>query len=204
MKADRDPQFQSVGNTQVNESEDTFISLIPSMLNLLSEGDSLIANLIIKEGIDLTIPSFFQLPYIVSIIDNVNKNNYTFSSSTNGDLVTSIYKIPYQGLIGEDTVTFITFYDKSKKILTYQIPRELSYNSFDQANVIAESINEITFKCYLIIPQSFYLSGSNLGYEVLNFTINISLASEINDNSRVRPDRPGYYVAFWLVGVALP
>lgn len=169
--------LKSVGETKVNLSNDRFIALIPTMVNLLSEGDSVISNVIIDEAIDLTLPSFFQLPYVVSIIDNVNKNNYTSNSSTNGDLITSIYNIPYQSLEGEKTITFTTFYNTVKDLLTYQIPRVLSYNSKNQATVYASNNDSKSTIIYLEIPQSFYLSGSDLGVDILSFTINFSETS---------------------------
>ena len=201
--------FTSTGMTKVNITNDPFIALIPSMINLLSEGDSLISNLIIAEGIDLTVPSFFQLPYVVSIIDNVNKNNFTSGSSTNGNLVTSIYNIPYQSLEGEKIITFTTFYDTVKDLLTYQIPRELSYNSVNQATVYASNKDSKSVINYLEIPQSFYLSGSNLGVEILSFSINFSETSDkkklFSSKSNIKGDagQPppvggGTYVAGWF------
>jgi hypothetical protein len=162
-------QFSSSGSTTINNTGEIFIDQVPTMLNLLSAGDELISNLIINRPISSFEPSFFQLPYLCSIIYNVNINNYTSTSSTNGDLITSIYTIPYTDLLEERKVTFITFYDTVKKILNYEIPRELSYNSIEQANVYFD-VNNYNFN--LIIPSSFYYLNSKLNYYLMKFNIN--------------------------------
>jgi hypothetical protein len=85
------------------------------MLNLLSAWNEFLSNIIINRPISDFKPSFFQLPYIYSINNNVNNNNYTVTSSTIGDLITSIYIIPYKSLIEERKVTFIIFTILKKK-----------------------------------------------------------------------------------------
>ena len=178
-------QFSSTGTTTINNTGEIFIDQVPTMLNLLSAGDELISNLLINRTISFFEPSFFQLPYIYSIINNVNKNNYTSTSSTNGDLITSIYTIPYKGLIGESKVIFITFYDTVKKILNYEIPRELSYYSLEQANVY---MNVDNYNFNLLIPLSFYNLNSKSKYYLMKFNIinlnkNLILSSSLGNST---------------------
>jgi hypothetical protein len=155
--------YVTTGITIVNNKGDLFIDLVPSMINLLSAGDSYISNLLINNDENYSSPSFFQLPFIVSIIDNVNSGNYSFTTSTNNNLVTSIYSIPYKGLINDNIATFITFYNTELNLLKYIIPRELTYQSKDEAYVYATKSNN-KYNIYLIIPNSFYNSSLNFKY----------------------------------------
>jgi hypothetical protein len=188
------PKFKSTGNTSIKNTGDNFIDLIPSMLNLLSSANQFISTKIIDDKITYNYePSFFQLPYIVSIIDNVNKNNFTSSNSTQGNIITSIYNIPYTGLNGEKIATFITFYETEKQILEYIIPKDLSYNSPEEAFVYS-STKDGKINCYIVIPKSFYLPALNSGYLVMGFNI------YINNNSNNKFNKalliPGTYETF--------
>ena len=178
-------KFESTGTTNKNITGDEFIDQIPTMINLLSTGNEYISNFLSTQlinGNNLQEPSFFQLPFISSIIQNVNNNNYTFSSSTNGNLVTAIYNIPYKGLLEERIATFITFYDKERKLLNYEIPRDLSYNSKEQA-IVNVIINSNIF--YLWIPFSFFETDVKDIYFVLDFNI-----SKINTTLNLEVNRP--------------
>ena len=119
-----------------------------------------IANEVIKNQLYIDDSSFFQLPYIISIIDNVNKNNYTYTSSTKDNLVTSIYNIEYKSFMEKKIVTFITYYDIEKQLLNYEIPSQLNYNSLDQAIVYVQK-NSNNYNYNLLIPKSFYLLDSS-------------------------------------------
>jgi len=162
--------FSSSGTTSIKNTGDIFIDLVPTMLNLLSAGNEYIANEVIKNQLYIDDSSFFQLPYIISIIDNVNKNNYTYTSSTKDNLVTSIYNIEYKSFMEKKIVTFITYYDIDKQLLNYEIPSQLNYNSLDQAIVYVEK-NSNNYNYNLFIPQSFYLLDSS---DFLLMTFNVT------------------------------
>ena len=136
------------------------------MLNLLSAGDEYIANEVIKNQLYIDDSSFFQLPNIISIIDNVNKNNYTYTSSTKENLITSIYNIEYKSFMEKRIVTFITYYNIDLQLLNYEIPSQLNYNSLEQAIVYVEKNND---NYNLKIPKSFYSLDSS--YEIMYFNI---------------------------------
>ena len=161
--------FSSTGATRINYTGDIFIDLVPTMLNLLSAADEYIANEVIQNQLYIDDSSFFQLPYIISIIDNVNKNNYTYTSSTKDNLITSIYNIEYKSFMEKKIVTFITYYDIEKQLLNYEIPRELNYYSLEQAIVYVEK-NSNNYNYNLLIPQSFYLLDST-DFLLMNFNV---------------------------------
>jgi len=161
-------EFNSSGTTRINNTGDIFIDLVPTMLNLLSAGDEYIANEVIKNQLYIDDSSFFQLPYIISIIDNVNKNNYTYTSSTKDNLITSIYNIEYESFMEKRIVTFITYYNIDLQLLNYEIPSQLNYNSLEQAIVYVEKNND-NYNFNLKIPKSFYSLDSS--YEIMYFNI---------------------------------
>ena len=180
--------FSSSGTTSIKNTGDIFIDLVPTMLNLLSAGDEYIASEVIKNQLYIDDSSFFQLPYIISIIDNVNKNNYTYTSSTKDNLITSIYNIEYKSFMERKIVTFITYYDIDKQLLNYEIPRELNYYSLDQAIVYVEK-NSNNYNYNLFIPQSFYLLDSS---DFLLMTFNVT-GSNFKGNLMSKIDVQGIF-----------
>jgi len=185
--------FSSSGKTSIKNTGDIFIDLIPTMLNLLSAGDEYIANEVIQNQLYIDDSSFFQLPYIISIIDNVNKNNYTYTSSTKDNLITSIYNIEYKSFMEKKIVTFITYYDIEKQLLNYEIPRELNYNSLDQAIVYVEK-NSNNYNYNLLIPQSFYLLDSS-DFLLMNFNVTGLIFNRELSPALVRGYKIGKYMA---------
>jgi len=181
-------EFSSSGTTSIKNTGDIFIDLVPTMLNLLSAGDEYIANEVIKNQLYIDDSSFFQLPYIISIIDNVNKNNYTYTSSTKDNLITSIYNIEYKSFMEKKIVTFITYYDIEKQLLNYKIPRELNYNSLNQAMVYVEK-NSNNYNYNLLIPKSFYLLDSSdfllMTFNVTGLIVNKNLMSKIGVGEKI-------------------
>jgi len=159
--------FYSSGITRKNNTGDLFIDQITTMISFLSVGDNLISHELYNKT-NLGEQNYFQLQYIYSLINNINNNNYTSSFSVNENLVTSIYNIPYKALLEEKIATFIVFYDVEKQLLNYEIPRELSNNSINQA-IVNIIINSDLY--YLWIPLVFIENNSEPIYTIMDFKL---------------------------------
>jgi hypothetical protein len=164
--------FYSTGTTSLNNSGDIFIDQVPCLINLLSAGDEFISQLLLPNKNIKIKPSFFQLPYIYSLINNVNNNNYTVTSSYNCNIITSIYNILYKEEVNEKIATFVTYYNIQKKILTYEIPREFSYNSSEQASIYVNLNDNNNLKFNLLIPSSFYTLNKDYLNSIMSFDTN--------------------------------
>jgi hypothetical protein len=185
--------FSSTGSTTKNNTGEIFIDQVPLMLNLLSAGNGYISNLLQLTDTISGEPKFFQEPFVYSIIDNVNKNIYTSSSSINGNLITTIYNIPYTGLLEERIATFITFYDYEKQVLNYKIPRELSYNSIYEA-IVNVNLNSNIY--YLWIPSSFIIDTTIDNYIIMEFKLN-EIYLSLNNIKAVVSQKNSYLANSW-------
>ena len=162
--------FSTVGSINLGNSTDLFTKLAYSVPFGLSAVDAYITSLVSKKFITGFEPTYFQIPYIYSASDNLINGNYTSSSVTEGSKLITTYIIPYNSKPEIKTVTITTYFDETTNILFYEIPREFSYNSKDQASVaVAESGSDFVGKIY--IPSSFVTLDDKPIYKIVDFNI---------------------------------
>ena len=168
--------FTSKGSVSLGESTDLFVKFAYTLPFVVSGADSYITSLVSKDLILGFEPTYFQIPYIYSVSDNLVNGKYSSSTKTDGDLVITEYVVPYTGMEKEEYVLITTYYHKQTNILFYEIPRVLSYNSKDQAS-IAFTPNGKDFVGKIEIPSSFTsLVDEN---DVISNILDISIAIPI-------------------------
>jgi hypothetical protein len=165
-----EPSFQVQGEVSITQTANSFVDLAYSIPFLASEADAYITSILSKQFIIGFEPTFFQVPYIYSCADNLINGNYTYSSTDNGTHVITTYKIPYKGELTELVATIVTDFNKETNILFYEVPREFSYNSVDQASLAFIQLADGSFNGTLLIPSSFVSNVDRTGYK-LTFTI---------------------------------
>jgi len=181
--------FTNTGTITVTKTNNSFIDLAYSVPFLASDADTYITSLVSKNLISNFQPTYFQVPYIYSAADNLINGKYTSSSTSDGNITITTYKIPYTGELKEETATIVAYYNKTTNILFYEIPREFSYNSLDQASIAFSQLTNGNFQGIVNIPSSFVSNVDNTDYEL---TFNISSTDVISD---VNPIVPGQNVA---------
>ena len=168
--------FTSKGSVSLGQSTDLFVKFAYTLPFVVSGADSYITSLVSKDLILGFEPTYFQIPYIYSVSDNLVNGKYTSSSKVDGDLVITEYVVPYTGMLKEEYVLITTYYHKQTNILFYEIPRVLTYNSKDQAS-IAFTPNGKDFVGKIEIPSSFTsLVDEN---DVISYVLDISIAIPI-------------------------
>ena len=167
------PSFSTIGTINLGNSNDLFVKLAYSAPFGLSAVDAFITSLVSKSFINNFEPTYFQIPYIYSAADNLVNGKYTSSSVTDGSKLITTYIIPYKSELGQKFVTIVTYLDQITNILFYEIPREFSYNSKDQASVaVTPSGSDYVGK--ISIPSTFI---SNIDkpfyYKVVDYSIKV-------------------------------
>jgi hypothetical protein len=147
--------FTISGQVTTTSLGNAFIDLGDAFPFITSAANVFITSLVSKTLIPNFEPTYFQIPYIYSSKDNLSNGNYTSSVSTEPDLIITTYKIPYKGEFKEEIATIITYFNTVTKILFYEIPREFTYNSKDQASVSIIQLEDLSFSGKILIPVSF-------------------------------------------------
>lgn len=162
-----------------NESQPSFLKFIDIFVFNVSVANNYISNLLSKRDTNNYKPFFFNIPYIYSVRTNLIDGNYTSSISNENNLVITTYKVPYKGQFKEEIVTIVTYLNQSTKILFYEIPNELSYNSKESASV-AITDNDIKRNGKLNIPASFISDNNDPNND-------FKLDFKVNDNNTAVP-----------------
>jgi hypothetical protein len=183
------PEFVNAGEINIVETGNSFVDLAYSIPFLASDADAYITSILSKQFIIGFEPTFFQVPYIYSCCTNLINGNYTSSSTDNGTHVITTYKIPYEGELTEKTATIVTDFNKETNILFYEVPREFSYNSVDQASLAFIQLADGSFNGTLLIPSSFVSNVDSTEYQ-LTFTISIK---DIISVDKANPSVDGCY-----------
>jgi len=172
--------FKTEGSVPIINSPDPFISLAYSIPFLTSGANSYITT---KSKQDITLEyssTYFNIPYIDSAADNLENGNYQASSTTEDNQKITNYLIPYKTETGEKILSLTTIYDSISNYTFFSIPKELTYNSSNEASV-ALVPNRTNYVGRFNIPKSFY-SPSNTNPKtlasLLNFYINIEPATQ--------------------------
>jgi hypothetical protein len=164
------PAF-TTGTINLGESTDLFVKLAYSVPFTTSSIDAFITSLVSKKFISNFEPTYFQIPYIYSAADNLINGNYTSSVSNIGNKIITSYVIPYKSLLGPKNVTITTYVDTITNILFYEIPREFSYNSKDQASV-AVTPSGPDYIGKVSIPSSFINQDDKSSYyKIINYKV---------------------------------
>jgi len=171
---------QSQSSISVSNTGNSFIDLAYSIPTIASNADSYITSLVSKKLAANFSPTFFQIPYIYSAADNLIKGKYTSSTSNDGNNVITTYKISYQGEFKEEVATIVTYSDVTTGILFYEIPREFSYNSVDQASIAYSLTADGNYDGLVNIPSSFV---SNVNDSIYEFKFNIK--TDINSTNAI-------------------
>jgi hypothetical protein len=177
-----DSVFASKGVIRINQSilDKIFVSLSKSIPFICSNTNSFITSFVSKNLEKNFEPTYFQIPFIYSAVDNLFNGNYKESSSIEDNIIISKYEIPYKGKLKEEIVNIVTYFNNSTNILFYEIPREFTYNSFKQASVAITSLNDGSFSGKILIPATFTsLLFSQYPSRFLSLTIN---TNENNSN----------------------
>lgn len=169
------PSFTTVGEVGIINSGNSnfFVDFAYSVPFLASAADAYITSLLSNEIIIGLEPSYFQVPYIYSCCSNLINGNYTSTVDDQGDIVVTIYQIPYKTQVVEKTANIVTYFNKQTNILFYEVPREFTYNSVDQASLAFIEFEDGSFKGTLLIPSSFVSNVDTIEYK-LTFTISVS------------------------------
>jgi len=176
-----DLSFSSKGTISLGSSDDTFVDLAYTLPFAGSAADAYITSLVSKQFLLNFEPTYFQIPYVYSSADNLINGNYTKTSKTEEKKIITTYVIPYtRDLVTAETL-ITTYFDTTTNILFYEVPREFSYNSKDQASVaIVPSGTDYIGK--LLIPSSFVdISDSKNLY---------TLEIKIKNNATIKPASP--------------
>ena len=161
--------FEAETQVTIIKDMDLFVSLAYSLPSITSAADSFITSILSQQILMNFTPTFFQVNYIYSAVDNLANGNYKkqIISEHNCSLIKTLYEIPYKRDDIERIVKILTTFNIHTKILWYEIPREFSYDSFEQASV-AYGINGNNFIGKCLIPPSF---TNNLECSVLDFAL---------------------------------
>ena len=176
--------YLSNGSVAIGSSNDIFVDLAYSLPFGASAADSYITSYLSKQFLLNFEPTYFQIPFIYSATDNLINGNYTKTVKLEDTKVITTYVIPYKKELELAEVTITTILDTITNILFYEIPREFTYNSKDQASV-AVTPKGIEFVGKLLIPSSF-ITVANVELEKFGLTFNILpglIKSEINPNA---------------------
>lgn len=148
--------FSTAGEVSLGSTSKIFIDLAYTLPFAASSADAYITSLISKNFQIGFEPTYFQIPKIYSAADNLINGKYTEEVKVEGTKIITTYKIPYSGELKEEIASVVTYFDTTSQILFYEIPRELSYNSKDQASVALATKDDQVFTGKLIIPVSWY------------------------------------------------
>lgn len=136
----------------VTNSGSLFIDLANSISCFACAANYYISSIV---SVTLSDCNFFQIPYIISALRNLENGKYTESSVTENGIVITTYLIPYSTDLLEKTITLITYFNNLTNILFYEIPREFSYNSKEQSSVAITFLEDGSFPGKIFIPASF-------------------------------------------------
>jgi hypothetical protein len=164
------PGFSGTSSITIGSSQDTFVDLAYSLPSAASFADSYITSIVSKKFLMNFEPTFFQIPYIYSAADNLINENYKKFIKTEDTKIITTYVIPYIRDLVNAEVTITTYLDILTNILFYEVPREFSYNSKDQASV-AIVPEETDFVGKIQIPESFLDITNNSKIYLLNIKI---------------------------------
>lgn len=178
----QDPNFLSKGQVNVTNSGNYFVDLAYSIPFVASAADSYITSILSKQIMIGVKPTFFQIPYIFSASDALINGKYTSSIVTKDNLIITTYAIPYDGEFKEQIATIITYFNKDTNILFYEIPREFSYNSVEQASVALTQGSGGSFSGKISIPNSFV---SNIYPENTDFFFDFTIVQNNKNNDTI-------------------
>ena len=166
----------------LGSSEDTFVDLAYTLPFAGSAANTYITSLVSKQFLLNFEPTYFQIPYIYSAADNLINRNYTKTVTVEDNEVITTYVIPYTRDLVSTEVSITTILNTFTNILFYQVPREFSYNSKEEASVvIVPNGNDYIGK--LLIPSSF-ININNIKPYYLTFDVKPEVLSSINPNTR--------------------
>ena len=168
-----DTAFSTKGTISLGSSEDTFVDLAYTLPFAGSAADAYITSQVSKQFLLNFEPTYFQIPYIYSAADNLINRNYTKTVTVEDNEVITTYVIPYTRDLVSTEVSITTILNTFTNILFYQVPREFSYNSKEEASVvIVPNGNDYIGK--LLIPSSFINTSNNSN----PFTLNINIKKD--------------------------
>jgi hypothetical protein len=127
-----------------------FVNSIPFITSNIND----YINLIISSKLnnDFVENNYFKIILINSVVENLIKGNYTYTSEIVDNEIITYYNISYQDKQILKQVTITTIYNSLSNVLFYDIPKEFSYNSENMANV-SIIINDNFYKGKIFIPQ---------------------------------------------------
>jgi hypothetical protein len=147
-------KFSTKGNISLGSSDDIFVDLAYTLPFAGSAADAYITSRVSKQFLLNFEPTYFQIPYVYSAADNLINGNYKKTVTVEDNKVITTYIIPYTRDLVSAEVTITTILNTLTNILFYQIPREFSYNSKEEASVaVVPDGTEYIGK--LLIPSSF-------------------------------------------------
>ena len=174
--------FSTSSDVLTTSSGDDFVDVINSVPFIISSANSYISNTLANNKLNRSDSNFVEVGNLHQISQNLVDGNYSklVENDENKNLIVTTYKIPYKDELKEKIATIKTYYDPTTKILFYEIPREFTYNSKDQASISITKLPDLSFVGKLLIPGSFLSSTRNreLPYKIKsnddNNTVNTS------------------------------
>ena len=148
-------RFASNGEVEIANTRNAFVNLAKSIPFVCSSANSYITSLVSKTFEANFVPTYFQMPYIYSVCDNLFHGIYKESSYVENNIIITKYEIPYKRQNKEEIVTITTYFNTLTNILFYEVPRELSYNSLIRASVAVTPLSDGSFSGKIAIPTSF-------------------------------------------------
>jgi hypothetical protein len=151
-------EFEFIGNGKAKyrdiNSNNEFISLSTCMPVYLSLASSFISSLPQNNYVSDYQVKAFNFPKIYSVADNLSQGNYTQTSVSDGSEVVITYTIPYTYLNEKLILTLNLITNTDSKSYYYSIPKELTYDSNEEAAVYFSFLKN-EYYGQISIPKSF-------------------------------------------------
>ena len=147
--------FDGIGQIEITNTKNVFVDLAKSIPFVCSSVNSYITSLVSKTFEPNFKPTYFQIPYIYSVCDNLFNGIYKESSSVEDNIISTKYEIPYKRQNKEEIVIITTYLNTLTNILFYEVPSELTYNSLKQASVAVTTLSDGSFSGKIAIPTTF-------------------------------------------------
>jgi hypothetical protein len=148
--------FKTSGFVKIASTLDTFVDLAYTLPFAASGADAYISSLVTKTFSNTFEPKFFQIPYIYSAADNLINGKFILEIKVEDNKIITTYKIPYIRELKEVVATIVTYFDTITEILFYEVPREFSYESKEQASVAITTKDNQDYNGKIAIPESWY------------------------------------------------
>jgi hypothetical protein len=151
-------EFEFIGNGKAKYrdilAKNEFINLSTCMPVYLSLASSYISSLIQNNYIADYQVKGFNYPKIYSVADNLSQGNFTQTSVSDGSEVVFTYIIPYTYLNENFNTTITLINNIDSKSYYYTIPKELTYDSNEEAAVYFSFLKD-EYYGQISIPKSF-------------------------------------------------